>query len=109
MKRNLSFLLLLTVLCGAVTLLAVEDDRDGVPKNVLILDIKLATVKYASYWDTMIFTVINLDTNELVILYYRPNGLDKMVRTGLHIDPDKQKAFLPFSASSVMLPRSEGE
>lgn len=94
MKTIIRLAITLLLLQVSIAAFSSGDDTDtlNAPKNAVILS-------QSFEFQTIIFTVIDLDNNEMVILFYGTNNLfhipyfrlRKVLRTGIILDPERQK------------------
>jgi hypothetical protein len=71
----------------------VDHDTLNLPKKALI-------ISESSTGSGIIYTMIDLENNEMVIVYYGTNSLieyfrlQKVIRTGIILDPEEQKQLI---------------
>ncbi len=100
MKSSKYFLVCILILFGSLALHA-QNQNDA--KNPLLPE-KARIISIATNISGMYYTMIDLDNNEMVIVYYGTNvdytsikhfELRKVIRTGITLDPDDYPALIP--------------
>jgi hypothetical protein len=108
MKTSAKLLVCMIFLQLSLSSYATDDDSDlfpDPPKKAVIISL---TPYLNTFTFGIIYTMIDLDNNEMVLVNYGsdPYGaksmkLRKVVRTGIIIDPEQQKQLMPnFQSSS---------